>query len=200
MKTLFTTVIFFSLFLSGCGVITNNSIALKSNTTNFANLSSRLVHGICTKKDMGHDEDKDFYIVDFVNIDNLENNSKLGFILSSQIKSDMLSTCSNVRIKELELGKNIRLGRSGSKILTRELDEVKSRVVDENSNIIIGTYAITIDKLILFTKVVDLTTGEIKASSTVSTPITQEILDLEGYTQKSHTKQQSSNIYRPLVL
>jgi hypothetical protein len=74
-------------------------------------------------------------------------------------------------------------------------------VVDENSNLVIGTYAITSENLMIFVKVVDLATGIIKSSSTVNTSLTQEIMGLEGYTpQQSQSQSNPRGIYRPLVL
>ncbi|MEW6551472.1 MAG: FlgO family outer membrane protein [Campylobacterota bacterium] len=195
---------FFSMFLfGGCTLPDTSSVlsGVKNFTqTDFTRLSSSIVDDVC--QGISKDElDKDFYVIDFVNIDNLENNSQLGFVLSNQLKSDLLKSCKGITVKELELGKNIKLGRNGSKILTRELDEIKSKVVDENSNLVIGTYAITSDNLMIFVKVVDLATGIIKSSSTVNTTLTQEILGLEGYTpQQSQTQSNPRGIYRPLVL
>lgn len=188
---------------SGCSLPDTSSVlsGVKNFTqTDFGRLSSNVVNDVC--KNISKDElDKDFYVVDFVNIDNLENNSQLGFVLSNQLKSDLLRNCKGITIKELELGKNIQLGRNGSKILTRELDEIKSKVVDENSNLVIGTYAITSENLMIFVKVVDLATGIIKSSSTVNTSLTQEIMGLEGYTpQQSQSQSNPRGIYRPLVL
>lgn len=182
----------------GCSVSSNFPIKTVTKTTSFDSLANTLVDGICTNL---HQDDfkKDFYVVDFVNIDNLENRSQLGFVLSSELKSTLLNTCNKITIKEIELGKNIKLGRNGSNILTRELDEIKTKIVDENSNMVIGTYAITTDNLMLFVKVIDLTTGVIKSSTTTTTPLTGEILGLEGYTQKEQERK-AHNIYRPLVL
>jgi hypothetical protein len=187
----------------GCSLPDTSSVlsGVKNFTqTDFGKLSLDVVNDVC--KNISKDElDKDFYVVDFVNIDNLENSSQLGFVLSNQLKSDLLQSCKGITIKELELGKNIKLGRNGSKILTRELDEIKSKVVDENSNLVIGTYAITSENLMIFVKVVDLATGIIKSSSTVNTSLTQEIMGLEGYTpQQSQSQSNPRGIYRPLVL
>ena len=195
---------FLGMFLFG-GCTLPDTISVLSGVknltqTDFTRLSSSIVDDVC--QGISKDElDKDFYVIDFVNIDNLENNSQLGFVLSNQLKSDLLKSCKGITVKELELGKNIKLGRNGSKILTRELDEIKSKVVDENSNLVIGTYAITSENLMIFVKVVDLATGIIKSSSTVNTSLTQEIMGLEGYTpQQSQSQSNPRGIYRPLVL
>jgi hypothetical protein len=194
------------LFFSGCNNILDRPILNVVTQTNFDKISYNMVTQIC-KNILQEDLGKDFYVVDFVNIENLENNSQLGFILSNHLKSNFFKVCSDLTIKEIELGKNIKLGRNGSKILTRELDELKSKVVEESSNIVIGTYAITTDRLMIFVKVIDLETGIIKSSVSTSTPLTAEILGLEGLEPHSANNGSSNSNtnsgprpYRPLVL
>lgn len=198
--------LFVILFFSGCNNILDRPILNVTTQTNFDKISYNMVTQIC-KNILQEDLTKDFYVVDFVNIENLENNSQLGFILSNHLKSNFFKVCSDLTIKELELGKNIKLGRNGSKILTRELDELKSKVVEESSNIVIGTYAITTDRLMIFVKVIDLETGIIKSSISTSTPLTPEIYGLEGYDPNVFNANNNSNTtnagprpYRPLVL
>ena len=200
---LFALAFFSMIIFGGCTLPDTSSVlsGVKSFTqTDFTRLSSSIVDDVC--QDISKDElEKDFYVIDFVNIEDLENDSQLGFVLSNQLKSDLLKSCKGITVKELELGKNIKLGRNGSKILTRELDEIKSKVVDEHSNLVIGTYAITSENLMIFVKVVDLATGIIKSSSTVNTALTQEIMGLEGYTpQQTQSQSNTRGIYRPLVL
>ncbi|MCK9336336.1 MAG: FlgO family outer membrane protein [Arcobacteraceae bacterium] len=201
MRNIFFSSLLIVLFFSGCYNILERPMLNLTTQTNFDKISYNMVTQIC-KNIVQEDLGKDFYVVDFVNIENLENKSQLGFILSNHLKSNFFKVCSDLTIKEIELGKNIKLGRNGSKILTRELDELKSKVVEENSNIVIGTYAITTDRLMIFLKVIDLETGIIKSSTSTATPLTTEILGLEGY----ETSIESSNTnagprpYRPLVL
>ncbi|MDY0326635.1 MAG: FlgO family outer membrane protein [Arcobacteraceae bacterium] len=202
MRNIIFSSLLIVLFFSGCYNILERPMLNLTTQTNFDKISYNMVTQIC-KNIIQEDLGKDFYVVDFVNIENLENKSQLGFILSNHLKSNFFKVCSDLTIKEIELGKNIKLGRNGSKILTRELDELKSKVVEENSNIVIGTYAITTDRLMIFLKVIDLETGIIKSSTSTATPLTAEILGLEGY-ETSVDSSSSTNAgprpYRPLVL
>jgi hypothetical protein len=202
MRNIVFSSLLIAFFFSGCYNILEKPMLNLTTQTNFDKISYNMVTQIC-KNIIQEDLGKDFYVVDFVNIENLENNSQLGFVLSNHLKSNFFKVCSDLTIKEIELGKNIKLGRNGSKILTRELDELKSKVVEENSNIVIGTYAITTDRLMIFLKVIDLETGIIKSSTSTVTPLTAEILGLEGYeasTDGSSSTTEGLRPYRPLVL
>ena len=86
--------------------------------------------------------------------------------------------------------KNAISVNSGSSALHLSLLAVN---ISNNSKVIAGTYAITSQKLILFVKVIDTESGNILYSQSTSTPISNEILELEG----TNT---ISQIYTPLVL
>jgi len=171
--------------------------------TNFLNITNKLVKPIC-KDIYPH---KVLYITDFVNETYLQNKSKLGFLLSNNLKVNILNkscTKSNV-IKSFELGDNVKMGSEGSRIFTRKLTELATKVVDENNQIFVGTYIFTSKQLILYLKLINLNTKNIISSNTISIPITDEIRDLEGL-KTSHDvindkKEKSiNNIYTPFHL
>ena len=66
-------------------------------------------------------------VSDFVNLDKLQNRSQLGFLLSSMLK-DKLSSL-NIVVKEIELGKEFEIGKSGFNLLTREQSKLLSKTV-----------------------------------------------------------------------
>jgi len=114
--------------------------------------------------------------------------------LSDEFKVALLSNCEeNLKIKELTLGQNLRLGKHGVSILSRDLSKLKRQSISSTSKIVVGTYAITQQKLIVFVKVIDLTTGNILYSSNVSVKLNKEILKLEGIDD-------TLKIYSPMVL
>lgn len=169
--------LFIMMFFTSCSYKTSSiSNFVKSD---FSKIFVSSASEIC-KNLSSEDLEKDFYILDFVNINDLNNHSQLGLVLSNQLKTDLLKECKGMVLKEIEIGKKIKLGESGSKILTRELEEIRAKVVDENSNLVIGSYALTSENLLLFIKVVDLVNGTIKTSTTVSTALTKEIVGLEN--------------------
>jgi hypothetical protein len=167
---------------------------MQHNGTNFANLIDDLSstpRSILRYNKMV----KNLYILDFVNIDNLQNVSKLGFILSNELKATFSYKLPNSNLQELELSKNIKIGNNGSKVLTRDLKQLKNKNIPQNSQLLVGSYIITSKQLILYLKLIDLNTGNILSSTRVSTIITAEILQLEGI-----QTDQKPLVYQPLVL
>ncbi len=129
-------------------------------------------------------------VSDFVNIDKLQNKSKLGFLLSETLKNELSSK--NIIIKQVELSQNFKIGQHGFNVLSRNASDLNS-VIEEERYAMVGTYSITHKRLILFVKLVDIRTGHILSSSTQSVVIDKEIKKLE-YVEKQRT------IYRPLTL
>jgi hypothetical protein len=181
----------------------SNKLQNLDKQTNFLNITNKLVKPLC-KDIYPH---KVLYITDFVNETYLQNKSKLGFLLSNNLKVNILDrscTTSNV-IKSFELGDNVKIGSEGSRIFTRKLDDLATKAIDENNQIFVGTYIFTSKQLILYLKLINLNTKNIISSNTVSIPITDEIKDLEGlktsYDIIKDNKMKSTNrIYKPFHL
>ena len=116
-------------------------------------------------------------VSDFVNLDKLQNRSQLGFLLSSMLK-DKLSSL-NIVVKEIELGKEFEIGKSGFNLLRREQSKLLSKTV-QSKYAALGTCSITSKTLNVFIRLIDVNTGNILASSYGRTDIDDEILGLEG--------------------
>jgi len=186
-------VIFITLFLNGCfsveNIINPNN---KEDTTNFHELTSKLLEDgvnagffksdICQKIK----KESNLYVIDFVNQAKLENKSQLGFVLSNSLKVNLLnSQCVRKNsIKTLDLAKYPVMDQNGARMLTRELQKMKTKSIQDDKQILIGTYTITSKQLLLFLKLVDLETGDTIATSSTTTYITNEILNLEGIPTK----------------
>jgi len=186
--------IFASLFFYGCSSDFFQNISNNPNQpTNFKSLDYNLTKSICKKIR----PNKPLYVVDFVNESNLKNRSKLGFLLSNETKVSILNPmCSkNISIKNISLGKNLKIGENGSSILTRKLKQLKIQSIQDNLQILVGSYVITKKQLIVFLKLVDLNSTNTISSATASTPITNEILDLEGIDTDT-----TPTIYKPFHL
>ena len=176
MKYIFVSVF---LLLSGCSFTSFEKENEANSTTNFAYITKQLAsHNICSKIN----NNTVLYLTDFVNETNLDNRSELGFLLSNQLKVNILKNdcAKNVSIKTFNLGQNLKIGQNGSKILTRDLKNLKTQSLEDDKQIAIGTYAITSNQLILFLKLVDLEESNTIASSSTTTKVTNEILELEG--------------------
>ncbi|QKF74155.1 hypothetical protein AFAEC_2004 [Aliarcobacter faecis] len=166
---------------------TLNSCAYKyplNGSNNFHALISTMVDesGQKIKRYVGSGEV--VLVSDFVNLDKLQNRSQLGFLLSSMLK-DKLSSL-NIVVKEIELGKEFELGKSGFNLLTREQEKILSKTV-QSKYAAVGTYSITSKTLNVFIKLIDVRTGNILASSYERTNIDDEILGLEGSLERKTT-------------
>ncbi|HIP13458.1 MAG TPA: hypothetical protein EYG73_12165 [Arcobacter sp.] len=190
-NTLF--LLFSLLFFTSC---TNYSLTKDTDpnkTTNFSYLTKTLLQPLC--KDIY--PNKALYVTDFVNESNLQNRSQLGFLLSNNLKVNILNrncTKSNV-IKSFELGDNIKIGGDGSKIFTRKLSDLGMKNIDKNNQILVGTYLFTKKQFIIYLKLINFNTGNIISSNYITAPLTFEIQELEGIDTNTDPV-----IYRPMTL
>ena len=67
-------------------------------------------------------------VSDFVNLDNLENRSKLGFLLSDHLKDSLLNK--DIIVRQVELSQEFQYGRHGLNLLTRNHKDIKKKYVD----------------------------------------------------------------------
>jgi TolB-like protein len=129
-------------------------------------------------------------VSDFVNLDRLENRSKLGFLLSDHLKNSLLKR--DIIVRQVELGKQFQIGKHGFSLLTRNQRDISSTDVD-NKYAIVGTYSITTENLVVFIKLIDITNGNILSSANARTSVDDEIIDLENGDGKN-------SIIAPMVL
>ena len=134
------------------------------------------------------------YVTDFVNINNLENRSQLGFILSDELKTNITQDL-NWPIYQIEFAKYLKVGKTGTKLLSRDVSDLKYKSMDDNTYALVGTYAITQRQLLVYLKFINLRNGVILKSSTKRIPLTDEIKNLE-----KTTKEIPPEIFQPVVL
>lgn len=135
---------------------------------------------------------KHIYVVDFVNIQNLETTSQLGLFLSSEIKKHV-SYHFDLNVRELEYMQYFKLGVNGSKLLSRDNNEIIMDNLDK-TYALVGTYAITQRQLILYLKLIDMKKGTILTTTSEKIELTDEIINLEK------EKRRASQSYAPVVL
>lgn len=194
--TLLTITFIVSIVFTGCINEYNDYYKVKyvlpTNTTNFNALAKDLVN------DMDEEilsiipkSNRLIYVSDFVNIQNLEVTSQLGFFLSSGVKSHVTEEF-NVNIKEIEYTKYLKFNDTGFRTLSRDYGEINKENFSK-SYILAGTYAITQRQLILYLKLIDMKTGNLIRSTSKNINLTEEIMMLE--------ENNSSNItLRPRVI
>lgn len=164
-----------------------------SGSTNFNSLVDDLVQEQYSRIVRHLESDEVVLVSDFVNVDRLQNHSKLGFLLSEQLKNSLSKR--GIIIRAVELGRDFQLGAHGFNLLTRKQKDIKDDTV-VNKFAFVGTYSVTTESLILFTKLIDVETGNILSSASTETPISTELLQLERSPQAG----QNSRIITPLVL
>jgi len=160
-------------------------------STNFDSLISKLVDDSSVKLKKNLAIDDIVLVSDFVNLDKLQNHSKLGFLLSDTLKNSL--SAENIIIREVELGRDFTLGKHGFNVLTREKKRINSEIINAQYAVV-GTYSITTKRLIVFIKLIDINTGHILSSSSDSVMINKEIQELEA------TEIKRRRVYNPLVL
>ena len=200
-KIILTTVLIF--LFTGCSLINSSEDAFKfkyyhsTSVTNFQELTQELLQGVSptileikSKKDII----SPLYVTDFVNLDKLTNRSKLGFILSDELKTNITQYL-NWPIYQIEFSKYLKVGSTGTKLMSRDVNDLKYKNMDENTYALVGTYAITQRQLLLYLKLINLKNGVILKSSTKRITLTDEIINLE----KKNTEVQPQ-VYQPLTL
>jgi len=172
--------------LSGCSTIikeNDDTISFKNiqltNSTNFEWVTYNLLSPICEDIKAKTKGIMPIYVVDFVNLDSLQNQSELGFILSDNIKSQVTQKC-NTPIYSLEYAKYLKMGQNGSRILTRDLNEMAATKMNKNTYALVGSYVITQRQLITYLKLIDLKSGLILKSATDRSTLTEEVIKLES--------------------
>lgn len=195
---LLTSSIFLIIFFNSCAsnIVNNiNPVPANHKYLNGSNDFNSLISSLVKKQEKNLakyiKEDEAVIVSDFVNLDKLKNRSKLGFLLSEQLK-DSLSN-KGVFVKAVELGKDFEYGKKGFNLLTREQNEISQKFID-NKYAVVGTYSITTKSLIVFVKLIDLKTGNILSSSSERSLIDEEILELERVPSKG------PSIVAPFVL
>lgn len=182
------TSIFLILSLTSCSNVINE-LAHKSpdnhknitGSNNFDSLVKSLVDESSARLKRNIAVDDVVLVSDFVNLDRLKNRSKLGFLLSDHLKDALLNH--DIIVRQVELGRDFQYGKHGFNLLTRNQRDINKKSVDA-PYAFVGTYTITTKNLIVFVKLIDIKTGNILSSSRARTSIDEEILELEGLTDR----------------
>lgn len=191
------------LTFSGCVSQTNNSYKVKylhsTQTTDFTSITKSLLDDLCPTLNT-LSKKIPITVIDFTNIKELENYSELGFLLSEEIKTHVTQEC-NWAVNQIEFMRYLKIGATGTKLFSRDYQDIKNEQLNDKGYALVGTYAFTQRQLILYLKIIDLKKGVIVKSSTKVTTLTDEIILLErkDIPKVEHTKT-TRDAYRPMVL
>jgi len=193
-------IVFLLLIFSGCSVINEYTDSYKfkyqhsTAVTNFSEITQKLIKQLDDPL-VSLDHHYPIYVIDFTNIEKLENFSELGFLLSSEIKTHVTQRY-DWPVEQIEYMKYLKVGAKGTKLFSRDIKDLKNIKLNSSGYALVGTYAFTQRQLILYLKLIDLQDGKILKSATYATEQTDEIINLE----KKHRKTNPNNIYQPMVL
>jgi len=101
-------------------------------------------------------------VTDFVDVTSLDNHSRLGYVLSNNIKNSLINNY-ETDVVEAEVSKYFKISGNGLKILSRDIDKLRATNFKVRYAIV-GTYTYSSNELIIFVKLIDLKTGIIKGS------------------------------------
>lgn len=108
-------------------------------------------------------------VTDFVDLTSLNNQSKFGYVLSNNIKNAVINT-KNVGVVEAEVSKYFKISGNGLKVLSRDVETIRADRI-KVQNALVGTYTYTEKEVVVFVKLIDLQTGEIKGSYSRTLPM-----------------------------
>lgn len=192
-----------SFFLTGCTIVNSSQDAFKlkyfqsTSVTDFHLLTQSLLQDLApTISEIKSKRERisPLYVTDFVNLKQLENRSQLGFILSDEMKTNITQDL-NWPIYQIEFSKYLKVGQSGTRLMSRDVNDLKYKNMDDNTYALVGTYAITQRQLLLYLKLINLKNGVILKSATKRINLTDEIINLEKKTEEIQQQ-----VYAPLVL
>lgn len=95
-------------------------------------------------------------VTDFMNLSYFEP-KKTGLVLAEMMRGSLSKQC-NSRIIQGEFSKYLKLSDKGFVVLTRSVDEVKNQELTARQ-IVVGTYESNGNKLLIFVKNIDMSTG-----------------------------------------
>jgi len=172
MKSIFfSTLIVLGVFVSGCSQNSNllyprydtktTGFHTKKSSTlyiKYGPVAEEAVKSIFKKT---HTPNR-VIVTDFVDITSLDNHSRLGYVLSNNIKNSLINNY-DIDVIEAEVSKYFKISGNGLKILSRDIEKLRSTDF-KVQYAIVGTYTHTQNELIIFVKLIDLKTGIILGS------------------------------------
>lgn len=113
-------------------------------------------------------------VATLVNVDRLNESSRLGRIFSEQIGSRLVQR--GLRVTELKLRENVAMQRTGELLLSREVREV-SRAHDAQA-VVVGTYAVSTTTLFISLKIVNPVGNTVVAAHDYAMPVDENVRSL----------------------
>ena len=120
-------------------------------------------------------KDSPILVASFVNIDDLDNSSTFGRVVSEQFASRFKQR--DYTTIEMKLRTNVFIrADSGEFLLSRELAEISTK--HRAQAVVVGTYAVASKKVYLTTRVINVSDGRVLSSYDYDIPITSDVFKM----------------------
>ncbi len=194
MKQFKTSILFFFIFIFTSCSYPNLTYNYELTTTNYNEIIGKLLNKASKRIAAKVHQDEILLVSNFADTMSLKSDTRLSFVLSDTLK-DMIVEKYNYGVKEIELSKQFQFGKEGFKALSRDINKINRKLINPRF-IVVGTYTITKNQLLLFLKLINIEDGTILASSSHREDLTQEIVNLHN----DAFKKPRQDIYQPMVL
>lgn len=114
-------------------------------------------------------------VMSYVDTSDMKSITDLGRALTENLKDALFREC-GVHVKEINLSKYIKVSKKGDIALSSNIKDLRDNL--KIFYIYQGMYTVTPNQLIIYTRLIDLRTGNIQKSDTESIPINDEIMAL----------------------
>jgi len=185
------------LIFTGCTIkssLPEFSNQFEFKVTNFEEIIENLLDKASNQIFPNMEMNEILIVPNFAEVTTLRSDTRLSFVLSELLKDKLVSKYSYT-IREIELSNKFRLGSEGFKVLTRNANSINGGI-EGVKFAVVGYYTFTKNQMILFLKLIDIKDGKVLASSTYSTDLTREMIELN----KIIIKNPSLVIYQPMIL
>lgn len=179
MKLIIVTLTLFLIsFINGCS--TTNDITYSKKAKVKSGFQEKSVESVYIDYGIFADEvtrtifkknemPKSVIVTDFVDVTSLDNHTRLGYVLSGNIKNSLINHY-QIDVIEAEVSKYFKISGNGLKILSRDINKLRTTNFDVKYAVV-GTYTYSVNELIIFVKLIDLETGLIKGSYAKTFPM-----------------------------
>lgn len=167
LATVVLTITVFALGLAGCASYSNTT-QQSTQDADIVSLSYEAADRLMAQAAPSIDRSKTIVAASFVNIDNLDDSSSFGRIVSQQLASRF--TQKGYRVKEMLLRNNIYIKEGeGEFLLSRALKNISTQ--HDVQAVIVGTYAVAANNVYVVAKIVRASTSTVLSSHDYMLPI-----------------------------
>ena len=153
----------------------DNNVDIVAGDVDVMSVNYAAVDSLLEKLPVELDEDSPILVASFVNLDNLEESSTFGRLISEQFSSRFKQK--GYTTLEMKLRTTVFIKqRSGEFLLSRELSDIGTK--HRAQAVVVGTYAPASRKVYLTVRVINVASGQILASHDYRLPMTADVFKM----------------------